>query len=386
MKHQVSKRDASVELMRIIACFFVIFIHLGVVSFMNNSFSASSAFLACLFSDAVAIFWFITGAFLFQRDNYGKLIKGTIKKVFLPALALIVFIFLFDGWMFNNQSILESIKTSIQYIPNALECTFLWWATPVAHTGQLWYIFSYIFVMICFPLIKAFVDRIDKTHKEKSFLLISFGILLLNDFANNQFAHFNHSVIGALVPAIILIIWGHIFYKNKDKILKKFKSRYFLLAFFALVILRTIMLALNYELGDGNLDRSILYWFSCFSLLTVTSIFLFLEGTPKKITKNKLINWLILKTASYTFLIYLLHELTIDFLKKSNTFSTIQDYFMSGGNPLKAIAYYVVVGGTVFLFCLIISILLRTISKLSKKCYKLCFTRLSKTRNKDSMI
>lgn len=378
MRLRLQNRDISIELMRIIACFFVICIHLGAGLFLNGSFSKASTLIACLFADAVAMFWFITGAFLLKRNEYSKVMKGTFRKVILPSLALIVFIFFFNGWMFDGQTITESIKSQIPRIPSALEDVFLWWTTPVAHTGQLWYIFVYVFVMICFPVIKAFVERIEKNHKEKLFLVISFGILLINDASNNHFAGFEHTVMGALVPAVILIIWGHIFYKNKDKILKKVKSRYFLLAFIVVNIIRTMMMAFAYSCGDGDLNRSIMYWFSCFSLITVVSMFLFLEGSLKKVTMGKLTNWLIIKIGSFTFMIYLLHELVIDFLKEIGLFADLRYYFFANGNFIKSILYYVLLGSIVFLISLVMSIVLRLISKLAKKSYGLYSAKVMK--------
>ena len=368
MQLRLRKRDTSIELMRIIACFFVICIHLGAGFFLNGHFSRASTFLACLFADAVAIFWFITGAFLFKKDEYSKVLKGTLRKVIFPTLALIAFIFFLNGWMFDGVSLTESIKSAVWRIPSALESVFLWWVTPVAHTGQLWYIFTYVFLMICFPVIKAFVDKLEKTNKEKQFLAISFGILLLNDLSNNHFGNFSHTVIGALIPAIILIIWGHFFYKNKDKILAKIKSRYFLIAFIILDIIRMSVLLFNYQC-TGDASSSVIYWYSCFSLLTVPSIFLFLEGGLRKVSESKLINWLILKVGSYTFMIYLLHELVIDYLKKIGMYQDIRYTFFTNGNIIKSILYYIALGGLIFLISLIMSILLRSISTLIKKGY-----------------
>ena len=380
MKLKLRKRDTSIELMRIIACFFVICIHISVGFSLNGSFSKASTLFVSLFADAVAMFWFITGAFLLKRDDYKKVLKGTFKKVILPTLALIAFIFFLNDWMFEGQGIIESIKNSAARIPSSLETIFLWWRTPVPHTGQLWYIFVYIFVMICFPVIKAFVERIEKNHKEKLFLVVSFGILLLNDISNNHFANFSHTVIGALVPAVILIIWGHIIYKNKDKILAKIKSKFFIIPLVVLIFLRASVLIYAHGCGDGDLDRSIVYWYSCLSPLIVTSIFLFLEGGLKKITEGKVINWLILKIGSYTFMIYLLHELVIDFLRKFGIFIDIRGYFLTNGNIVKLTLYYLALGGIIFLISLLASIVLRLIANLAKRGHQMYVAKKAKPK------
>ena len=365
--NSLQKRVLSIELMRVIACIFVICIHIGSGIYINGSFSKPSTFLTSIFADAVAMFWFITGAFIFKKDDYVKKIKSTLKKVLLPAILLILFIFFLDGWMFEGQTITESISNSIKYIPSALDSLLLQWATPVAHTGQFWYIFAYILVIICFPIIKAFVDKINETHAEKPFLVISFGLLLLNDISNNRLASFNHSPFGALIPAIILVIWGHIFYKNKDKILKKIKIIHPIIILLVSAIIRTLLIILFYHSGDNNMNKSILYWFSCFGLLTSTSLFFLLEISLRKISNSKPISWLILKIGSYTFLIYLLHELIIDFLKKFGLYNDIRSQFLTSNNVMKVFLYYIILSGIVFLTSLLVSIALRFLSNLIKK-------------------
>ena len=375
--NHTKKRDLSIELMRIIACIFVICIHIGSGVLINGSFSKPSTFLTSIFADAVAMFWFITGAFIFKKDDYPKLLKATLRKVLLPAIFLILFIFFFDDWMFKGQTIGESISNSFAYVPSALDSLLLQWATPVAHTGQLWYIFTYLLVIICSPVIKAFIDKIDKTHKEKPFLIITFGLLLLNDISNNRFAGFSHSPFGALIPAIILLIWGHIFYKNKDRIVKKIKPIYPTIILLVSAAIRTSIMIAFYYFGDSDYNKSILYWFSCFGLINSTALFFLLESSMKKFN-NRPISWLITRIGSYTFLIYLLHELVIDYLKKLGLFGEMRSQFLVNNNVIKVVLYYILLSSIVFLISLVISITLRFMSNLTKRIYKSILNSTSK--------
>lgn len=356
---RMQKRDISIEAMRIIACFFVICIHLGVGFFINGSLSRSSVFIACVVADAVAIFWFITGAFLFKRDKYSIVLKSTLKNVILPTLILIMFVLFLNGWMFEGISLKESIGNAMWRVPPALKCIILKWSTPVAHTGQIWYVFAYTMMMIIFPVMKSFVEKIEKDHKEKQFLIISFGLLLLNDISNNMFLKLNHTVLGVLIPAFIMIIWGNIIYSNRKKIIKDTNPLIYLILFIIVNIIRALLLVIISQRVGGRPESSIIFWYSCFSLFTVPLLFLFFIGIKNSISKNKLVNRLIIKLGSYTFMIYLLHELIIDYLKKINLYTDLRYSLLLNGDIFTKVLFYIVLGGIVFLLCLIISIILR---------------------------
>ena len=370
------RKDISIELMRFLACFFVICIHLGSNYFSNNELSKNAVFLSCLFADAVAMFWFITGAFLFKKDDYKRNLKNLLTRVVAPMFGLILFIFLFNDWIFNGAGIIESISQSIHSIPIAIKSIFLDLATPVAHTGQLWYLFVYIFVIIFFPVTKAFVDKLDNPKKEKIFLIISFFILFLNDISDNHFAGFNHTAFGALIPAIIFVIYGHIFYKNKEKILPRIHTWQCVAGILILALIRSFALIFIYQYGDGNLDRSIIYWFSAFSAFDVVLIFILLQKITQRI-KNITVAKIAGFIGSFTFLIYLLHEIVIDFLNKYGVFPSIHDFILTDKSLWRLLAFYVISAGLVFVVSLAISIMLRFILKKQLSLVKLLKNKFS---------
>ena len=355
------KRDAAIELMRVIACFLVICIHVASGFYVAGGFSRGAALLGCLRADAVAFFWFITGAFLFRKDAYGKVLKGMLTKVFAPAFALILFIFLFEGWMFGGQSMWGSISGAMTSLPTMLYCVFFRWATPVAYSGQLWYVFAYVFAMICFPVLKAFVDKIEAAKKEKVFFGISFGFLVLNDISNNAIGGFSHTATGALIPAAILMIWGHFLYRKKDEILKRVNKWYCLLAFLGANILRWGIMLVNHKWGDGNLDMGILYWFSGFGVISTVALFLFLEGFAGGLAKRDFVSGAICKIGSYTFVIYLLHELVIAVLDKFGVIGGMKGSLLARGGIARILLCDLGLGLMVFGLSFVGGIVLRLV-------------------------
>ena len=365
MNHKKNKKDISIELLRVIACFFVICIHLGVGATINGSVSKGAAFLVCLRADAVAIFWMITGAFLFKRDAYDKLLKNTFLKVAVPMLLLILFIFLFEGFIFNGESLLESFSHTPKEIFDAVSCILLRWGTPVAYSGHLWYLFAYILIMVIFPIMKAFVDRLEERKKEKVFIGASLIFLLVNDLSQNTFANFSHSVTGALLPAFIFVVLGHILYKNRDNIPKWLKWYHFLIIFFATTVLRTLTFGLGYKYMGVGLDNVIIYWYSAFGVISAGSLFYFANGITKSL-KSRAIENTILLLGSFTFMIYLVHGIVIGIFNKYGVLDTMKEHFVASGNFFGLCAYYALGGGCVFILCFIVSMLIDLMKKILK--------------------
>lgn len=64
------KRDASVELLRIVACFFIVCVHLVAQDFNMGRVSFSRIYIHILVCDGVALFWFILGFFCFVIKTF----------------------------------------------------------------------------------------------------------------------------------------------------------------------------------------------------------------------------------------------------------------------------------------------------------------------------
>lgn len=79
------KRDRSVELARLLACLGVIGIHTALSPNLGGAYEWDKIFLGCLTTDAVGVFWMITGCFFFQRRDYKRLWRSTLRRVVLPV-------------------------------------------------------------------------------------------------------------------------------------------------------------------------------------------------------------------------------------------------------------------------------------------------------------
>ena len=139
------------------------------------------SFFNCIVADGVAVFFMITGFFLFQSRSYERILKRTWKNLGIPVVLYSIFGFLFFGWLLDGEKLSVSICFSPEKYKTALK-TLLSWNNPVPHSDHLWYIYVYVFLMLLFPVLKCFVDYLDEDRKRTQiFLIATFGFFVLND-------------------------------------------------------------------------------------------------------------------------------------------------------------------------------------------------------------
>ncbi len=352
------KKDPAVELARILGCLLVVGVHCWINNFGVAIQSKSGTYIACIFADGVAVFWIISGFFMYKNYSYKQTLKRTIKSIVVPMLLLSAAMFFVlnnylngNGWHF----ILHS-KDDYKWILNSL----LIWTNPVDRLGHFWYLYVYILLMLCSPVIAAFIKYLEEdTKREKLFLVLTFLLLVWNDLSNNQMGRFEHHAFAGAFPAAIESVWGYLLYKYRDRLRKR---RYIFIsvgAFLGLNVLRmAIQLGRYHRIQDTA--TYILYWFSSIGLLCAICVIVFSFAaihSRKATVVNRVICWL----ASYTFSIYLLHPVVNSFLDMYEVRSCLSEALLKFhiGGVGKEILYMICIIFIVVSICLAISCVLR---------------------------
>lgn len=352
------KKDPAVELARIFGCLLVVGVHCWINNFGVAIQSKSGTYIACIFADGVAVFWIISGFFMYKNYSYKQTLKRTIKSIVIPMLLLSVAMFFVlnnylngNGWHF----ILHS-KDDYKWILNSL----LIWTNPVDRLGHFWYLYVYILLMLCSPVIAAFIKYLEEdTKREKLFLVLTFLLLVWNDLSNNQMGRFEHHAFAGAFPAAIESVWGYLLYKYRDRLRKR---RYIFIsvgAFLGLNVLRmAIQLGRYHRIQDTA--TYILYWFSSIGLLCAICVIVFSFAaihSRKATVVNRVICWL----ASYTFSIYLMHPVVNSFLDMYEVRSRLSEALLKFhiGGVGKEILYMICIIFIVVSICLAISCVLR---------------------------
>ena len=352
------KKDPAVELARIFGCLLVVGVHCWINNFGVAIQSKSGTYIACIFADGVAVFWIISGFFMYKNYSYKQTLKRTIKSIVIPMLLLSAAMFFVlnnylngNGWHF----ILHS-KDDYKWILNSL----LIWTNPVDRLGHFWYLYVYILLMLCSPVIAAFIKYLEEdTKREKLFLVLTFLLLVWNDLSNNQMGRFEHHAFAGAFPAAIESVWGYLLYKYRDRLRKR---RYIFIsvgAFLGLNVLRmAIQLGRYHRIQDTA--TYILYWFSSIGLLCAICVIVFSFAaihSRKATVVNRVICWL----ASYTFSIYLLHPVVNSFLDMYEVRSRLSEALLKFhiGGVGQEILYMICIIFIVVSICLAISCVLR---------------------------
>ena len=352
------KKDPAVELARIFGCLLVVGVHCWINNFGVAIQSKSGTYIACIFADGVAVFWIISGFFMYKNYSYKQTLKRTIKSIVIPMLLLSAAMFFVlnnylngNGWHF----ILHS-KDDYKWILNSL----LIWTNSVDRLGHFWYLYVYILLMLCSPVIAAFIKYMEEdTKREKLFLVLTFLLLVWNDLSNNQMGRFEHHAFAGAFPAAIESVWGYLLYKYRDRLRKR---RYIFIsvgAFLGLNVLRmAIQLGRYHRIQDTA--TYILYWFSSIGLLCAICVIVFSFAaihSRKATVVNRVICWL----ASYTFSIYLLHPVVNSFLDMYEVRSCLSEALLKFhiGGVGKEILYMICIIFIVVSICLAISCVLR---------------------------
>ena len=357
-KEMNMKKDPAVELARILGCLLVVGVHCWINNFGVAIQSKSGTYIACIFADGVAVFWIISGFFMYKNYSYKQTLKRTVKSIVIPMLLLsAVMFFVLNNYLNGNgwHFILHS-KDDYKWILNSL----LIWTNPVDRLGHFWYLYVYILLMLCSPVIAAFIKYLEEdTKREKLFLVLTFLLLVWNDLSNNQMGRFEHHAFAGAFPAAIESVWGYLLYKYRDRLRKR---RYIFIsvgAFLGLNLLRmAIQLGRYHRIQDAA--TYILYWFSSIGLLCAICVIVFSFAaihSRKATVVNRAICWL----ASYTFSIYLLHPVVNSFLDMYEVRSRLSEALLKFhiGGVGKEILYMICIIFMVVSICLAISCVLR---------------------------
>jgi len=362
MSYKEKKIDYSVELMRIVGCFIVIGLLLSINPVINNQINFNRQLVNALCFDGATIFWLITG-FFFVKGNYEKQLKRTIFGLWIPVIVLSILSYLIYDYSLLRSNKISEMNSILEYLSIFFKgiLSFRNFAPSGSH---FWFIYIYLFVVIISPLIKKIINLIESTNTGVILGFLSFALLCVNDYTNNQLLHLGTHYLAALVPATVFVIYGHFLYKNLNKIQNyKFINAISILVTYLLInLLRTYLIMNSYNVGvDSTLDN----WFSSFSIISAVLIVLLVSVLYKQYKSKKIDDW-IGSISKYTLYIYLIHPFIIKVLKKLSIYKSLVST-LNGTNFVFECLYIVVFSVLVFIASLFVCVIVDRIIRKFKK-------------------
>lgn len=313
------KRDISIDLIRIVACISVILTHLclQVLNRCYNRIDWSRLLEKSFLTDGVPLFFMITGFFLVNGRSYKKIWKSTFLKILLPTFIFVIFVQMFQPFILNQASFIDCIRnvnfSLVPIIQAILKADVKYLGSLCDH---LWYIFSYIKIVIWIPILWLVCKETDNSKLARRIMLgLSFASAILTDIQKFWIIPVVGEInILTIIPReIMYVLLGYELFVHKDKIKNNKKICIISLIGFIIVNLiryKTEMfyMVLNY-LTDIVGKPNFMEW-RYTSLNIFSGIFLFLFLYSFEI-KNEKISKILVWISDKTFGIYLIHYLIL---------------------------------------------------------------------------
>ncbi|MCR5624636.1 MAG: acyltransferase [Lachnospiraceae bacterium] len=367
------KRDSSVELLRIYACFLVIFAHiqLGYIK-ADGGVNTPALMMKCLLSDNVPIFFTILGYYLFTRVQgedrlsaipkvYLSKIKSFLVRVYVPTVIVTILVCFAYSWIYRQKTFGELFTS-----PDAnweLLKNYVLLQSPTDMVGQFWYIVAYIKLLIFFPFYAVIcVDKKPYNIIRRGYMIFAFFTIAIADFCFlNQTAtspDFSGYILDTNLLFLLIGYEVNLFFK-KTKLSRKAQiivsACIFLLGF----LLRYGLTKVDFDIyGVGNnghffvMECSLVYISSCGALMFFVSVF--------KGLKSGIIQFL----GEMTLYVFMLHGVMIRFF--GETGSKILTKMNGGDTGIHVLGYYLLYGGLLYITSMLVGIVIRELYALAR--------------------
>lgn len=308
------KRKYHIDILRILACFAVVFNHFdpGFFSFNHAPHGSIQYWLLmslsvfCKF--AVPLFFMISGALLLKKEeSISKLYARRVSKIAITLFVASICYFFFEKYALNSPNVdISTIYTDqTEY--------------------HLWYLYSYLALLISLPYLRSIAKDLTKNkifYLSALYIFFRYLLPLIELLFTNNTYHLNGRISGIFICADIFFL-PLLGYYIENNIEEKSITKNRLLGVWACNILSLLATMYANSLINTTAGNDINQtYIGFFSSTNAIAIYL----TAKKIKLDKISNKfkkILLHLSSCTFGIYLVH---LVFMRIINTSPKI-DFF-----------------------------------------------------------
>ena len=327
-----SKRNVKIEIIRLIACMAVIWYHIRELPWkIDGELSETAVFFECVCTICVMTFFLITGFFIYNGKksilgDWIALIKKFLSQVFVPFLFVVIFTIIFHEYLISTQSFLYCVShiSLIKIFQSVFECIRNYSTNNLpGSAAHLWYIFSYAFIIIVYPITRYIMMKLPKWVGYAAILLLTI-CMVVNDYFL-FFGNPSYNLIFKIIhKPVYYSAWGHVLYndimkkyideRQKDRSDKLFIINKPLFISSIIIYIITFILLFKtqvaYYLGTNG-EYVYTSWLSIYSLVLTTCFILFVYNINLDRFLNEKIKSVIYYISSKTLGIYLIHYLII---------------------------------------------------------------------------
>ena len=311
----MKKRDENVNLIKTIACFIVIGVH--VLNLPMDAPDKSIIAYKILLADGVTIFFMASGFFMLSvQSSFLKLLKKTAKNILLPTFIVALFCAIFDPYL-NGACSFTDVFATVGDRLGELFLGILSWELPFRSTGHLWYIFSYFEIVLMFPLLRPLCEKGKEKWLAYVVIFNLVGLIIIDIKA-----FFDIPVICKifLTVPVIEVLAGHWFYKNREVLYNEKKKITMIVSAILFLLVEGVRYLIQYYLYEvaydaGNIGAAnthFLFWNTSLSVFASFFLIALLYGIPMK---GGIVSKCIATFAECSFFVYLFHQPIRDFLE-----------------------------------------------------------------------
>lgn len=269
--------DLRVQALRIFACLLVIGCHVRYYPVQDGIVNKSALFAYNYFNDGVTIFFCITGFFLFNSDNFKKVLCKSIVHVLVPAILASLVLMGLSNIDFNTSMLVAFNQFHID-IKQFLLSLVTWNLSSLPWCFHLWYIADYMRIIIFFPILNS----VCKESNEGKPLALYWALLLgtISLFLNDVQAIFKLES-GSLsvpttfttVPAFLTLLGYYLYSKNNFFVNKWLWRIGALIIGFCINVVRYFAQLHLYSIDIGNNYYD--YWSTGIACIFATCVIIF---------------------------------------------------------------------------------------------------------------
>ncbi len=374
-----SKRNVKIEIIRLIACFAVIWYHIRELPFKTNGeLSETAVFFECLCTICVMTFFLITGFFIYNKKgniitDWIMLLKKFLINIFLPFIIVCIITLIFHDFLISKNSFIECINNiNISYIIEKLVLSIKSFDVAMlpGTAAHLWYIYSYAIIMIVYPITRYILTKMPKFV---GYLIVA--ILTICMIVNDYHLYFGDPSYNLIFKIIHKPIYysavGHILYndiikkfidsKNIDNKTLVINKEIFVISIlvYAITFVLLFFTQVGYYLGVNN-GYVYTSWLSLYSLVMTSAFILIVYSVNIDKFLNEKISNGIFYLSSKTLYIYLVHYLIIT---KFMSIGFQNIWTRNRPNILYHFVYYIFYSLFIFILSLIVVIVLDFIKR-----------------------
>lgn len=302
-------RDINVELIRVMACLIVIGVHCDL---LTQDLDSSQILWRVILGDGVTYFFIIMGFFLFRNKPFFLLLKDILKRIMLPGLVVMLLIRLLSPWIHNECGFAQCI-THLQFDYKEYVKSILNWSSGGGDSGYLWYLFTYLQIVMLVPIMKFFCREDLSGHSCEKVRFYVIGINLFGMILKDAAVFIRVPVSGPYriltLPAMMTVA-GYTIYAKREQLKGNRKVGWLFLG--GAVTIELIRWRLQLILlADSMNNVNYLMYNTSFAFIVTACVVIFIMTLDIKQ------NWLkkILPiTGKKTFAVYLIHYPILCFL------------------------------------------------------------------------